>query len=375
MTAAHAPRVSSLILAALLVAGPAAGGAHPGPRLPLGHEALALEREAGAEVGRATAALDRVVEAARAGLPALTPEATLGVLAEAAALACPALVAGRAGTLLSEALASGRCDCDVLTVAYLTVADVVGLPLHAVFLPGHVLVLWDDGRRRIYWETTASEARPAWAVEALVPEGADHAYLRPQTRQEMIGYFVQIRASHRLAAGDPEAALADYDLAARLGPSFPITFHNRGRAHLLGGRYARALADFDRAARLDPSYADAHYGRGLAFVALGRSREALDALALVSALEGAAGDVRHAEGLAYLALGDDATALAKFDEAIVLDPGGALAYEARGALHERQGDAEAARRDYGAFVRLAVGTEHEGLIPEVEGRLRRLGAA
>lgn len=267
----------------------------------------------------------------------------------------------------------GRCDCDVLTVAYLTVADVVGLPLHAVFLPGHVLVLWDDGRRRVYWETNAPEALPAWAVEALVPEGAGLAYLRPQTRKEMIGYFVQLRASHRLETGDIEAALANYGLAARLSPSFPITFHNRGRAHLLGGRYAHALADFDRANRLDPSYADAHYGRGLALVALGRPAEALDALATVTALEGTASDVQHAEGLAYLSVGDEATALAKFDGAIALEPSGTLAYEAHGALHERQGNVEAARRDYGAFVQLAVGTEHEGRIPEVEGRLRILG--
>lgn len=61
MAAIHAARVFSLIIAALLVAGPASGGASSAPERPLGHEALALEREAGAEVGRATAALDRVV--------------------------------------------------------------------------------------------------------------------------------------------------------------------------------------------------------------------------------------------------------------------------------------------------------------------------
>lgn len=344
-------------------------------RMPLGYAALTIEEAAGVEVDDAAAALDRVVGAVRPRLLSASPREALQTIAEAVPLACPSLVNGTGDSLISEALRTGGCDCDVLVVVYLTVADVLGLPLSAVFLPGHALVVWDDGRTRVYWETTAPEERPAWFVEALVPEGAEQTYLRAQSKREMIGYFHQVRASYRIEVGAPEAAFADYNLAARLNPTFPLTFSNRGRAYLLAGRYAPALVDFDRALRLDPTLGDALYGRGLALVALDRPVEALEVFGRVSVLEGPAADVLHAEGLAFAALGEDTEALERYDEAIALDPEAVLVYEARGALYERRGDTARARRDYLTFLHLAPGTPHAAAIPEVRERLDRLGAA
>lgn len=377
MTLATASRRALLALSLLPASASATGTADPEvdalAEMPIGYAALAIERAAGVDVAEAAGALDRVVESARSTLPAATAREALQAIADAARLACPQLVDDAGDGLISGALREGRCDCDILVVAYLTVADVLDLPLSAVFLPGHALVVWEQGPDRIYWETTVPAVQPAWYVEALVPAGAERAYLRRQTRRDLIGYFFQVRAGYRLGAGDAAGALADYGLASRLNPTSPLVAANRGRAHLLTGHYPEALADYEAALRLDPEAVDAVYGRGLALLALGRPADALGAFAEAVRLDGEAADVAHARGLAHAALGDPEAALEQYDAALRLDPSLALAYEARGAVLARLGEADRARQDYLAFLRLAPGTPHADAVPEVRARLEQLG--
>ncbi|WP_412061829.1 tetratricopeptide repeat protein [Rubrivirga sp. IMCC45206] len=340
-------------------------------QMPTGFAALAVEQEAGVDIAPAARALQRVLDAVDPPPPSAAPRDVLGAVAEAVSLACPELSTDLGSGLISAALARGRCDCDVLVTAYLTVADVFGWPLSAVFMPSHAMVLWDDGRQRVFWETTVPEERPEWLVASLVAGRGAQAALHPQTRREMVGYFVQLRASHFVDQGEMARGIADYDRAAALTPTLGLTFSNRGRAHLLTGDFRAALADFDRALALDPAFSDALYGRGLAQIALGRPADALASLAAVTALEGVVADVLHAEGLAYQALGQDAVALERFDASLRAAPN-VLVYEARGALHEQAGNLGAARDDYAACLRLATGPEHEALAREVRQRLARL---
>ena len=343
--------------------------------LPLGYAALAIESEVGADVAGAADALDRVVRAVRPQLPARSPEATLGIIAEAASLACPTLVEEAGDGLISDALREGRCDCDVLVVVYLTVADALRLPLSAVFLPSHALVVWEGRGTTMYWETTDPGVRPDWLVEQMVPEGAERTYLRPQSRHDMLGYFFQVRANARHEWGDAAAALRDYDQAVRLNPAFMLTYNNRGRAHFLAGRFERALADYERALDLDPTYPDAGYGRGLTLLMMNRPAEAVRAFALLIEMQGPAADVLHAKGLAHADLGQDDLALAAYDQALALDPHMVLIYQSRGALHDRLGDAARAQDDYRTFLRLAPGTDSASLIPDVRERLTVLTAS
>lgn len=340
---------------------------------PLGFAVLDLEAAAGVDVRPAAAALARVLAAARAEQPFESPRAALEAIARASTIACPRLVDDAGDGLISGALREGACDCDILVVLYLTVADLLGLPMTAVFMPDHVLVRWDDGSTPIYWETTIPEERPEWFLEALVPEGAERAYLQPQSRREMVGYALQVRANYRIGRGDTDASLDDYDLAVRLAPSLVVTRLNRARALVLDGQPARALTDYEHGLHLDPSHVDAVYGRALALLALGRPADALRALDPLASVPEA--DVVHAQGLAYAGLGQDTRALDRFDAALALDPSFALAYLARGELHERRGDVDRARQDYADFVRLALGTAHAVSIPDVHRRLLRLGAS
>jgi Tfp pilus assembly protein PilF len=341
--------------------------------LPLGLAALEVEAVTGTDTRPARAGLRRVVAEARRRVPdSREPRATLAALAEAAAVVCPTFEEGQAGTSYGDALRAGACDCDVLVLTYLTAADALDLPVTAVFLPGHVLLVWDDGRERVYWETTVPVERPAWFVDALVPEGAERAYLRPQSRTEMVGYLYLLRADARHAHGDLAGADADYDRALRMSPALVIAFHNRGRAHLLGGEPAAAFADFDRALALDPTYADARYGRGLALLLQDRPADALADFDRSLASEETAADVLHARGLALDVLGRSDEALHSFGAALDADPTFLVALLDRAALYERRGEADRARDDYLAFVEAASGTAYEATIPDAQRRLLRL---
>lgn len=53
----------------------------------------------------------------------------------------------------------GYYDCDINTLLFLSIAEAYKLPLKAVLMPGHMVVVWKDGVQTIYWETTEGKAR------------------------------------------------------------------------------------------------------------------------------------------------------------------------------------------------------------------------
>lgn len=50
-------------------------------------------------------------------------------------------------------------DCDIMSLLYLTIADHFKLPLHPIYMPNHLLVLWEDDQNKIYWETTEGKIK------------------------------------------------------------------------------------------------------------------------------------------------------------------------------------------------------------------------
>ena len=72
------------------------------------------------------------------------------------------------------------------------------------------------------------------------------------------------------AAGDYQAALADYDAAQTRAPQMANLYLNRGTAYLRSGRFDAARADFDRALALKTDRtAIAYFSRGMANEKLG----------------------------------------------------------------------------------------------------------
>jgi tetratricopeptide (TPR) repeat protein/S1-C subfamily serine protease len=160
------------------------------------------------------------------------------------------------------------------------------------------------------------------------------------------------RGSIRSALGDNKGAIADYDQAIRLNPNFADTYINRGVARADLGDKQGAIADFDQAIRLNPNLAVAYNNRGFGRYALGDKQGAiadynqairLNPINLIAYLN---------RGVARADLGDKQGAIADSDQAIRLNPNLADAYFARGNARHALGDKQGTIADYDQAISL-----------------------
>lgn len=69
------------------------------------------------------------------------------------------------------------------------------------------------------------------------------------------------RGAAKIEAGQPFAAVADFDKSIRLNPNIPVAYYDRGRAKQRLGITSDALKDYDQAIKLDASYRNAYVRR------------------------------------------------------------------------------------------------------------------
>jgi Tfp pilus assembly protein PilF len=155
----------------------------------------------------------------------------------------------------------------------------------------------------------------------------------------------------RQVAGDPRAAIADYDAALRLAPDDALAHERRALARQALGDPTGALADYDAALRAKPGWAQLHYDRGTAWQAAGNRAAAI--VDYDEAARLAPGDPRppNNRGVLRAASGDLDGAIADYSTAVRTDPtfvlgwlNRARARRARGDVAGAVADAESARR-------------------------------
>src|SRR5262249_40868894 len=78
-----------------------------------------------------------------------------------------------------------------------------------------------------------------------------------------------------LDTGNAEAALADFNSALKMNPSFSYAYNNRGSILSDQGRYDEAMGDFDAAITNNPYLADAYDNRANALARKGEPEKAL----------------------------------------------------------------------------------------------------
>ena len=78
--------------------------------------------------------------------------------------------------------------------------------------------------------------------------------------------------------GDYDKALADFNQAIQLDPTYVFAYNNCGNVYLHKGDYDKAIADYDKAIQLDPKYAGAYDNRVKAYKVKGEkgARHLLD---------------------------------------------------------------------------------------------------
>ncbi len=121
-------------------------------------------------------------------------------------------------------------------------------------------------------------------------------------------------------------AIADYDQAIRLNPSFKWACTNRGKAKLGLKRYEEAITDFDFAIRIDKTYDFAYAQRGFAKYELGKYEDAVFDYNRAIEIDPDYSAYYISRGKAYCVLNKGTEALADFEQSIKLDPGNDVGY-------------------------------------------------
>lgn len=145
----------------------------------------------------------------------------------------------------------------------------------------------------------------------------------------------------------PQEAIPDLTRSLELEPQSPEAYFFRAAAREKTGDPENAAGDYGRAIELSPNYVEALVNRGLLHYTASRFDEAIADYS--SALKIAAANVQPMiltnRANAFMQKGNNAAALDDANKALSLNPKYPRAYQTRGAIYTRLGQADKARAD------------------------------
>jgi regulator of sirC expression with transglutaminase-like and TPR domain len=167
-----------------------------------------------------------------------------------------------------------RGTCVGLAIAYLALAQRLGLDAHAVATPVHLFIRvhLDGTARNVELLEGGSEIddatyRRRYRIdEASIASGI---FMRDLSNAEVIAQLLSNQAVALSRQAKLDDALDRYDAALELSPQLVAAWYNRGIDLMNAGRFDEALTNFTRAIELYPSDAQAHNNRGLTKLKLG----------------------------------------------------------------------------------------------------------
>jgi len=193
--------------------------------------------------------------------------------------------------LFHDGLRDRELDCFHYTVLYVSIGQVLNLPLYGVSAPEHAFVRWDaDGRHDpinpdnpvnrgdINWEATDplvfSDAECEWDYNIDPSSLMNGVFLYNLTYDELLSSAHNNVAIYHELNGDFSTALKHYNRGLEMYPKDPLLYCNRGGWFYSEGDLFHALEDFSTAIWLDPNDPVSYYWRGLVLYDMEKYEEA-----------------------------------------------------------------------------------------------------
>ena len=169
-----------------------------------------------------------------------------------------------------------------------------------------------------------------------------------------------------------DIAIADFEKAIEMNPTYAWAYHSRAVAHIHKKNYERAIADFNEAIRLDSKMAISYLGRGNAYEEKGEYQTALTDYDEAIRIDASICPCAYlSRGILYWRIGELDKSLVEYTQALSHDPKYALAYNNRGLVHEAKGDRDRALADFSEAIRLngknALALNNRGKLYEAMG--------
>ena len=146
--------------------------------------------------------------------------------------------------------------------------------------------------------------------------------------------------------GQYARAMADYNQAIAICPSYAAAYNNRGYDWSELGNHNQAIADYSSAITINPNNATAYNNRGFSYDQLGNHDQAIADYNQAIALCPRYGSAYSNRGVVYDEEGDLDRALADYNQALAIDPTIAAAYSNRGVIESTRGEFDQAKADF-----------------------------
>ncbi|MFA6093218.1 MAG: tetratricopeptide repeat protein [Elusimicrobiota bacterium] len=162
-----------------------------------------------------------------------------------------------------------------------------------------------------------------------------------------------LRGDARLMAGDPRAAMEDFEDAILKDPQDAQAYVGRGRVRRAAADMAGAFQDLSQALKLSPDMLTARYHRARVLHESGHPEKALEELTRALQANPRFFLPYALVGVILAERSDFERAQKAYSKALALNPAYAPAYLGRAAARWRSGDAAGAAKDFDAAVRAA----------------------
>ncbi|MBM4275405.1 MAG: tetratricopeptide repeat protein [Deltaproteobacteria bacterium] len=150
-----------------------------------------------------------------------------------------------------------------------------------------------------------------------------------------------------------DAAIEEFNQAAKLDPKYPLTYHHRGDAWADKDQLAQALADYSRALEIDPRYAPAYLHRGIAYAKQSQYDKAIPDYSRALEINPRYTMALYNRGNAYAQTGRYNEAIADYNRLLDLNPRHGHAYVRKGLACEKAGRKPDALAAYKAYLQKA----------------------